>query len=499
MIKQLLLLVSFLAALGQSYAAPNDQQIAKGIQYGYDFEFKKADEAFQSVIQSHPKHPAGYFLRTGIFFWQFLFDNENEVAAEGLRDNAEKAIDLADDWLDKTEDDPEALFYLGAAYGALGRYHLLSRNWMSALYYGNKGYKNLQKVIEKKTDYWDAYIGVGMFDYYAAALPSFVTAFLATDGNRSQGLDFIQRTATQGVLLRAEAQVFRAQMLLFFEEDFAGGEAVLLEFLKAYPNNFSAQHMLAYTYYKTGRIEAALKLLPKTIARAESKGFLVPSQRIRNTMAKALILNDQFASVVTLSRSVMKKLEGTKKGRESYVYAEAYWNMCISMAYQNQLKEAKTCFASLEDADISTSDSAEEWLEKPFQQIHIDLKLANNQIERLEPQKSLLTLQEIKKNMDAKAEGFSRAYLDLVHIARGRAYLASNTLERSIEQFRAVVALEDPSDESSKDWAHLFLGQAYRRLGNKAEARKSLKLALKTDQARIEMLAKRELAQLSST
>ena len=94
----------------------------KGIDLGSNLHYKESYEVFQELIELEPENPRGYFLRSAIYFWMFSEDMKNEEVGEKFRDLSYEAVEIAEAKLDENENDIDAMFFLGGAYGSLGRY-----------------------------------------------------------------------------------------------------------------------------------------------------------------------------------------------------------------------------------------------------------------------------------------------------------------------------------------------------------------------------------------
>jgi len=486
--------IIFLSSLvfGVPTVQAEDSLVEQGIYHGYQFEFTKAEQAFQKLIKQDPKDPKGYFLMTGIFFWKIVYNQEDEVAAEKLRDYAEKAIDIAEDQLDKNEKDPAGMFFLGGAYGALGRYHLMQRNWIRALYYGNKGYRWLNKVVAQDPEYWDAYLGVGMFDFYASVLPSVITAFLETEGDRDKGLEYIALAANKGSLLKAEAQFFQAQMLVFFEQDYVNAEKSLLNFLQRYPGNISANLMLGVCYSRNGSLDKAMVTLESAGEKALARGYKKLWARSAMNIGNVYSMKNDFIRGREQYKLAMDDLEKTSLGRKSGTYAGSYYRYCNNTALIGKVDEAKKCFEQLEDAGIFTSKKAEIWLENPFHMVDIQITEASNFLEVKQPQRALKAFEVIEDKMNGKVEGYPLSRKDRVALGKGRALLDVGNVSASIPYFEQVVKMKEHSDPDLKAWALFFLGRSHRLNGNLVAAKKYLDQAMEEAGFMQEIIIKKE-------
>ena len=489
------LILILAAATGPALAETSTE---RGIRLGYSMKYGEAEKAFNEVIKQAPKHPKGHFLKTGIYFWQFALDNSNQVAAEKLRESAETAIDLAEDILDEKPDDDDALFYLGGAYGGLARYHLINQNWLRTLYYGNKGYATLKELNKKNPKYWDAYLGVGMFDFYASVLPSIITAFLETPGDRDKGLEYISIAAERGSILKAEARFFKGQMQLIFERDYVAARKTLEAFVRSYPGNVSAEHMLGMSYAGVGEVEPALKIYEKALAGARSHGFNEEQARINQNIARAHHMNNDFAASAKSHDNVMKAT-AKNKDRRFGMYAVSWLGMCNNLALKGDLAKARTCFRGLSETSLFTADTAGEWLEAPFGAADVEIARANNLLETRQFKSALAAFREIESRVDRKVPGYPASKKPRVWAGIGRSLLEENKADQSVNYFERILAVEEPESSDMKPWAWYYHGRARRQQGRFKDASRSLENALESENPRIEIFVKKEQHLLSKS
>ncbi len=110
-----------------SAQTPQDQDstlrklAVKGIDLATNLHYREADAVFQKIIQMDPKNPCGYFLRSATYFYMFSEDTKNETIGYKFRDLSYEAVEVAETQLEEDEIDINAMFFLGGAYGSLGR------------------------------------------------------------------------------------------------------------------------------------------------------------------------------------------------------------------------------------------------------------------------------------------------------------------------------------------------------------------------------------------
>jgi hypothetical protein len=209
-----------------------DAAYEKGIALMYRLEFDAAEEVFQDVINVSSSHPAGYFAMTALYWWRAAqnFDvqsSSTDYEAEFLR-HADETVRISELMLKSGGRRDHALFFLGSAHGLKGRWYALQRSWWKSYVSGNKGRKMLKKCVEISPSIYDAYIGLGIFDYYADTLPGVlgVAALIFVRGDRERGIDQVRLAMAKGRFFPTEARIFLIDILTRHEKDL---EAALVE------------------------------------------------------------------------------------------------------------------------------------------------------------------------------------------------------------------------------------------------------------------------------
>lgn len=256
-----LLLVIFNSSLIYSQSKITDLG-SQGMELVYDMKFNEANDIFDKIIMLEPKNGYGYFLKSVCYFWMYLKNPQDEAVGEKYKGISFKSIDVAEEMLNKNEDDVDAMFYLGGAYGNLGRYYSMDKSWWKAYWDGKKGKNYLKDVVEKDPKYYDAYLGLGIYHYYADVLPKFVKFFsfiLGIEGDKEQGFKELQLAISKSKNTRTEAMFFLGAIYTDIEKDFEKALPIFKELFGKYPNNSIFGLALEKCYWKLGKYELAKK------------------------------------------------------------------------------------------------------------------------------------------------------------------------------------------------------------------------------------------------
>lgn len=208
-----------------------DERYDRGIAYMYRLEFDKAEWEFKEITALDPESPAGYFALAALAWWRHSqnFDtNASDKAIEGdFILNSDKVIELSNRMIEEGRNMDQAYFFMGNAYGLQGRWYAIRRAWWRSYTHGRKGRKYLKKCVELNPGIYDAYLGLGIFDYYAATLPGTLglAAKLFVGGDRQRGMEYVKIARDKGRFFKLEARFFLIEIFSMHEKDFKAAYA----------------------------------------------------------------------------------------------------------------------------------------------------------------------------------------------------------------------------------------------------------------------------------
>ena len=233
-------------AVAQGSSIIEDAQIQAIIKEGlddlYNMRFGEAGEAFETIDRQHPDHPIGPFLLSLTTWWEILLDLNDTSHDAAFFDAMDDVIKRSDKILKKNPDDLDAMFFKGAALGFRGRLRSNRGDWFKSAMDGRKAMNYVLRVADENSDNNDYVFGRGIYDYFADVVPDkypFVKPVMAffPDGDRVRGLALLERTATYGNLIQAEAAYFLLQVNYIFESDYSESVRWAEWLRERYPDN----------------------------------------------------------------------------------------------------------------------------------------------------------------------------------------------------------------------------------------------------------------------
>ncbi|MFA6003682.1 MAG: hypothetical protein WC881_06405 [Elusimicrobiota bacterium] len=221
----------------------SDKLILEGLSAAYSMDFERAAARFLEVDRNEPAHPAGPFFLASLHWLEYSQNADVPGTVDALEPRfneiMDQALARAKKMYDQNHKDPEANFYMGATYGMKGRWLMLKRKWIRAARFGYKGYKYFKRTVELDPEYYDAYLGMGMYDYYSDTLPTILkfAAGLIVRGDKRRGLRYIETTLERGHYSVTEAKLFLIGILTAYEKRPAQALKIVQELRLEKPEN----------------------------------------------------------------------------------------------------------------------------------------------------------------------------------------------------------------------------------------------------------------------
>jgi hypothetical protein len=217
----------------------------------YNLDFEQALVASKELEVRYPGYPAGAFYRAVIGYQRLRVNLSTDETQNELEAALKETLALAE----ALESSMPAVshFYQGAALGFQARNFAANKQYGSAIPKARRGVRHLRKAIQLNPEFEDAYLGLGMYDYFMARIPAAAKpfAFLAMGdwGNRKRGLEALHRTAEKGSAAKMEARSILAMIYINKKEQNWEKAAELLEpLMHRYPGN--PRYRLALIYVR---------------------------------------------------------------------------------------------------------------------------------------------------------------------------------------------------------------------------------------------------------
>jgi hypothetical protein len=252
-------------ALGSSGQTPAEAlhvpQLDAGFHFLYQLKPAEAHTQFKAWQNSHPEDPLGsaseaaaylfeecyrqgvltseFFLDDGRFLGKIPLKPDPQLRAEFFAAD-KQAQDLAQRRLKSNPDDPIALFAMVLSLGMQANYaSLIDKHQLDSLKKIREADVYAKKLLVVAPDAADAYLGLGMANYFIGSLPGpkkFFLSFAGIHGDKKAGLQQIEITADHGDYLRPFAKILLALAALR-EKKTEVARTQLKELVAEFPEN----------------------------------------------------------------------------------------------------------------------------------------------------------------------------------------------------------------------------------------------------------------------
>ena len=174
----------------------------KGIDAIYAVDIETARANFEEALQKFPQHPFPHF-GAAITKWaelEYLEDESDPKLDEEYSELTDKAVAVGLQWLKAHPGDANARLCLGGIYGLRARLAVLQHRWISAYFDGRKAISNTREALKIDSQLYDAYLGLGMYEYYAGTLPGVIKilAKFLLSGDAKKGIEYLNICKEKG-------------------------------------------------------------------------------------------------------------------------------------------------------------------------------------------------------------------------------------------------------------------------------------------------------------
>jgi len=467
----LLLVISF-STLNASPQSP-DNEIINGLNEIYNLRFDNAEKTFLNIQKSNPGDLSGYFYESLIYFYKAL-PTRDEGMYDKFLELSEKVIDKAEANLDKNDKDYDALYYKGLSHSYRSLLMLsINKNLLQAASNGNDGYRILSSLIEAKPDYYDAYMGLGLYKIAIGFVPEkfqFLLSLIGFSGNINEGIRLLKTSMDKGKFTKIDSRIFLSLFSIKEREDEDGYSLGLSsQLINDYPESPVLRIFYSTILLQSGLTEDAIK---------ESEAALeLNKNSFQNEIKKAAfsILGISYFRLNDFNRA-SENLEESMK----YVNSEDRYNVylfTLATAYElnGEREKALDKYKTVRNNYVDERDGeldkffyryAQDKIRKPLSEFEVklvegmNLRESNKPGEAIDLYKSMIDSRLTEKYKDDDA--LIKFYFDM-----GLAYMYSKSFDNAEESFLKCIKLQPQNEKWLIPHAYFELGKVYVRKNNK--------------------------------
>jgi tetratricopeptide (TPR) repeat protein len=292
----IVLLAAHALAAPSSITPEMDKKLMEGIDAIYRMEFDKAEAAARQVIALNPEHPYGYLGVASAQWTRFVYETEQTDVSMVPKVEAQmlEVGDKAAAWLKKHPGDAAVLMVQGAAYGMTSRLLCMRHEWLRAYRYGRRAVKITKAAVEADPEFYDAYLGLGMYDYYTDIYPRTVgvLAKIMFGGNRKRGIETLKMVAEKGHYSKNAAKMLLVE--IYNQDKFGAWDPqealrILKEVRAEYPNSAMLHAAQLVSLYEAKRYQEVVSGAQTYLQRVKT-GAYAPTEKAKGSVILATAL-----------------------------------------------------------------------------------------------------------------------------------------------------------------------------------------------------------------
>jgi len=287
-------IASFFAGEARASTLDIPPDATKAIDLMYLGKPEQAVALAHKLEAARPEHPLGYLIEADVLWWNIYckwserkyntidaWSHQRPADADDDADLAlaDKVASLAEAGIAKS-DTAEMELYAGLGYASRARLLALRYEKMPVARAGVEARKHLLRCLELDPNMADAYLGLGLYNYYVdtlSAMAKILRFFMGIPGgDKREGLRQLEIASTKGQLTQVEARFNMARSLRNYDFDYARAEQAAAPLVAEHPENCiflllagDIEQKLGHTEEAAARFRAAAKAPWEEFACAE--------------------------------------------------------------------------------------------------------------------------------------------------------------------------------------------------------------------------------------
>jgi len=247
-------------AVGTPEGKPSDTVLMSNYEAVIDMylteHFDEAMELADKMRQDYPDDPAGVFGLISTYQalrWNYrvrLYETEIDSLID-------LCVTLAENVIKKNRRDARGHFYLGCALGFRMMKSANLHKWIAAFRDARQLPKSFKKTLVYDPQFYDAYYGLGLFQYWFGAKGA-MRYLPGAKKNRKEGIEEMKLAAEKGRFLKVNA-LYGLVAAYHNQKDYPAALAVSKKLMQNYPQNPNVRYRRGRLFQETGKWQEAIE------------------------------------------------------------------------------------------------------------------------------------------------------------------------------------------------------------------------------------------------
>jgi tetratricopeptide (TPR) repeat protein len=446
--------------------------IVQGTDAIYDIDFEKALSKFQEAKSVAPGDLRGSFFESTVYFWRGMF-TRNRSDYDTYLKLSEELIDRCENIVDKNENDLDARFYLGWTYTLRASItYMIEKNVLRAASDVKDGQRQLSFVVEKNPAYYDAYMGLGVYNYMVSMIPrklQWVASILGFSGDKEEGKRQLTMAAEKGTYTNTEAK-FYLTLLSWREENYPVAESYANQLTEKYPRSPATWMLWGLLLTQQDKMQEAVEAFQKAIEYNKGKESEIVYKASYGALGNAYFRMNDFQKAIEFGKKYMNY--ATKDDRIN----NRLHSIGASLELTGNRNEALNYYKQGRTDFTEDNEWEKFWLRKLNYRANNMMTGIDSLLITADNNRATGRLQEALDEYNHLNSSFDQVFSDdtqaQINHGLGQTYFKMKDYDKAIEQFRLNLNLKPAEEKWLVPEAYFQIGRCLLRQGKKSEARK---------------------------
>ncbi|MDQ7816996.1 MAG: DUF3808 domain-containing protein [Melioribacteraceae bacterium] len=273
--------------------------VNKGLAKSYNMELEAAEKIYNRIIDLYPNEPHGYYYIAQIYYWTFL-GSKDKGEYQVFSKFSNLAQEKIDRMLEQDEKNVRMIFLAGnlALFNAMA--NATNESSVDAFWASKSSVNYFEKVLQLNPKFYDAYLGLGLFDYAMSFVPEFLQWAVNLTGlssDKERGLRYIKTAFNKGSSETTESAFHLAKIYTDYLAEFDSAYSYIQSIIPQYPKNTLFHYQYAVSLIKGKELDKAIRPL-NTVIRLNNKRFSQITALAHYRKGEIYFKKNQFKSAI---------------------------------------------------------------------------------------------------------------------------------------------------------------------------------------------------------
>ncbi len=244
-----------------------DSLLNLGKEHSYQFEFQKAQEIYEEIIQKFPNSPFAPHYLSQNYLW-FYLGSKDSLYKNLYKKYSGESLSKGELLYDQDEYNPKLNNLIGNIYLLKSMMYATEGNSVDAFWAINSSVSYFKDAVELDENYYDPYLGLGTIKYALSFVPGFMgwaISIAGLSGDKKEGLRLVKLAYDRSISSETEAAYHLAKIYTEYNAEYDSAKIYLDHLITDYPENILFLYQYSLLMIDLKDIEKAEGTLIKII------------------------------------------------------------------------------------------------------------------------------------------------------------------------------------------------------------------------------------------